>query len=177
MSEWSPGKETLEYSRSLQEKFELYVLALLFTILAASIQTAKFGVSQVADWLELASWVMLAISGLVGLWRMEWAPVVHQIHGKKLNIMAERQRTADAAAQGTTEVQYQDTKKAVSIGGVIAEHDDIISKLTKQEKAGDRTLRRRWAVHKWTFVAGLALVIASRAYVPASSLIDRLIAR
>ena len=171
----SAASDTLEYSRALQGKFELYVLSLLFTILAASIQTAKFEVSRVADALELASWMMLLISGLVGLWRMEWMPVAHMIHGKKLMVMTERTRMADAAAQGTTEVQYQDTAKIVPIGGVIADRNDIIEKLSAQETTAELSIRKRWAVHKWTFVAGLALLVASRAYVPACSLVDRLI--
>ena len=32
----------LDYSRQLQEKFELYLLALIFTLLGLAVQTAKF---------------------------------------------------------------------------------------------------------------------------------------
>jgi hypothetical protein len=52
MSEQS-GKSDVDYARQLQEKFELYLLGLIFTLLALAIQTAKFGVSDWADAFEL----------------------------------------------------------------------------------------------------------------------------
>ncbi len=73
MSE-APGRNTREYARQLQEKFELYLLGLIFTLLALAVQTAKFGAAPCADGLEVAGWVSLLISGLVGLSRMEGVP-------------------------------------------------------------------------------------------------------
>ena|ERR1017187_3553235 len=65
-----------EYGMQLQEKFELYLLGLIFTVLALAVQTAKFdNINIIAAYFELVSWVALLISGLVGLWRMELIPV------------------------------------------------------------------------------------------------------
>jgi hypothetical protein len=47
----------------------------VFTLLALSIQTAKFGTSSIADIFELIGWVLLFISGISGLWRLEFLPV------------------------------------------------------------------------------------------------------
>ena len=59
--------DNIEYSRQLQEKFELYLLALTFTLLGLAVQTAKFGSFRMADALEILGWIALAISGLSGL--------------------------------------------------------------------------------------------------------------
>ncbi|MBU9546827.1 hypothetical protein LGM48_28845 [Burkholderia multivorans] len=63
-----------EHSRELQEKFELYLLALIFTILGLAIQIAKFGIYRTADVSQILGWVSLTISGVCGLWRMERIP-------------------------------------------------------------------------------------------------------
>ena len=65
-----------EIAQKTQEKFEFYVISLVFTLLALSIQTSKFGSSNIADASELSGWVSLLVSGLAGLWRMQFVPIV-----------------------------------------------------------------------------------------------------
>ena len=62
-----PETEEVKYARDLEAKLRFYMVALIFTILAASIQTATFGRSYVEDTLELAGWLALAIAGFSGL--------------------------------------------------------------------------------------------------------------
>src|ERR1700675_3517520 len=64
-----------DQAASTSEKFELYTISLVFTLLALSVQTAKFGDSYIADSSELLGWVTLLISGIFGLWRMELKPM------------------------------------------------------------------------------------------------------
>lgn len=66
------GYDNDEIGQRIQEKFRFYVLGLTFTILALAIQTAKFGISAVADGLELFGWVVLFVSGVASF---EVAPV------------------------------------------------------------------------------------------------------
>src|SRR5438477_153548 len=64
-----------EHAHNKQEKFEFYLISLVFTLLALSIQTAKFGAFAIGDVFELVGWLGLLVSGVAGLWRIEYVAV------------------------------------------------------------------------------------------------------
>ena len=67
----------LESSQQVHFKFEFYLVALTFTIAASAIQTGKFSGYSSIDFFEGMAWVTLVISGLIGLWRLEYfAPML-----------------------------------------------------------------------------------------------------
>ena len=67
----SAGHSNTAIAQRIQEKFDAYLLGLIFTILGLSIQTAKFGPSATADAFEVISWVLFLVAGLTGLSRFE----------------------------------------------------------------------------------------------------------
>lgn len=69
------SKSEMEIAHQTQEKFEFYLLSLVFTLLALSVQTAKFGDNIIPTIFELSGWLFLLISGLFGLWRIEYLSV------------------------------------------------------------------------------------------------------
>jgi NhaP-type Na+/H+ or K+/H+ antiporter len=72
--------EYRKLAHDAQEKFDHYFPVLAFSILGLAVQTAKFGHS--ADRLEVASWALLLVAGLLALWRLKKTPVLHLLDGR-----------------------------------------------------------------------------------------------
>jgi hypothetical protein len=76
MSEPTSNSIERRIAHETKEKFELYLLSLVFTLLALAIQSASFGHSLIKDALELLAWLSLLISGICGLRHLQWNPVL-----------------------------------------------------------------------------------------------------
>src|SRR3990172_6537685 len=70
----------LEVAQDVHHKFEFYILALTFTIAGFAFQTGKFSGNLFGDFAEVSSWVMLFLSGVLGLWRLEYLPVAYRTY-------------------------------------------------------------------------------------------------
>ena len=88
--------ENKAIARNLSHKFEYYLIALVFTILGLSIQTASFSGEYFQYILEFSAWFLLLISGLFGLWRLEYVPVAYREYGQQ----EIEERSLDAMNQG-----------------------------------------------------------------------------
>lgn len=75
-------------ARAEQQKaqFEFYLVALTFTMLGFSIQTANFGVNSVRDCAELVSWFYLSLSGLLGLERLMKTPASLEVMFRTVHV-------------------------------------------------------------------------------------------
>ena len=121
--------DNIRYARIPQEKFEYYLVALTFTLLGLSVQTVKFGSSNVADILELVGWVVLLLSGIMALLRLEMQPVVHNNYARLDSINSELSQLLEAQARGTTEVVNRDRDyEATSIEESIKLHSEFLER-------------------------------------------------
>lgn len=76
-------------SQSILEKFEFYFLALIFTLLGASIQTVNFSATPlIGVWGELTGWALLTISGLSGLSKVQWIVSILYTKASRKNIIS-----------------------------------------------------------------------------------------
>ncbi len=167
------SKSDLEYSRQLQEKFELYLLALIFTLLGLAVQTAKFGTSQTADILELLGWALLLISGLVGLSRLEWLPVAYKTNSRLVGLKSEHTQLMAASEHGHKEVAVLDQNEPANIQAIIDDRAQAIQKVEARVKELEKSILRKYSIHKWLFVLGLTLLIGARGYRPVATIIDQ----
>lgn len=151
--------ENRKIARSLQSKFDFYFLALVFTTLGLSIQTARFS-SSVQFWCEILSWMMLLISGLMGLSRLEWMPAMYRNYSH-LSEGEARLRQAHSGRAIVNEAGVVWSK--AEIERVVKASETDVSR----RKAWEETLERRHMckqiAHKWFFVLGIVLLILSRA--------------
>jgi len=68
----------LKAAQDVHHKLEFYLVALVFTALVFAIQSAKFTVQVLPDITEIMAWLALLVSGLLGLRRIEYIPVLYR---------------------------------------------------------------------------------------------------
>ena len=159
-----------EYARQLQEKVDLYMLALVFTLLGLAIQTAKFEYSDVADALELLGWLSLTISGLVGLSRMEWLPVSHASFHKISKLTSEKTYLEQLANSGHKRIQVTDSDIPQEITSLISNRTIAIDSLEKNIDDLQESTLKKYHVHKLSLLLGIVLLTGARGYLPATNL-------
>jgi hypothetical protein len=153
-----------QVAQKTQEQFQFYLLALAFTILAASIQTAKFGASIWADGLELSGWIALILSGLSGLLHIESSSVQRFILAEQVKYEDEVAKLRELQLQGKEKVFVMQTQSTQSISQQIEnriESHKVVSKLFEDM---DRSGATKYQVHRRCFVLGLLLVAGARAH-------------
>jgi len=150
-------------STEYQKKFDFYFLALVFTILGLTIQTSVFSSFAYQYLFELSGWIALFISGIAGLSKMEWFPVI--LKNMETNEIDEQHKSGLSKAKESSAVdsitglpiskeEIENFIETVEVR--IDIRTEIINKIDKKHTI-------KYQLHKWGFVAGLALLIASRA--------------
>jgi len=167
----SPKSSERAIAQQAQEKFEFYLLSLVFTLLALAIQSATFGANQIKNALELASWLCFLVSGLAGLYRLQWMPVARTTMADTSSIEEEVSQLKKLQLQGQTELLVLGTQTRQPITERLANRSHALSVLNPHIKKLETKVQVGYSVHKWAFILGLVAVIAARAYEPAKALI------
>lgn len=153
-------------AQRIQEKFDAYLLGLIFTILGLSIQTAKFGSSPIADASEIIGWVLFLVAGLAGLSRLEGASEIYRLYG----VQAQKEEAGLAGEhvrfQGKTEVYVAPLGKSVPVEQYIGEAKQSVGTVEKAIKPLQTRGYAKYRIMKYSFVAGLLALMVARALVP-----------
>lgn len=152
--------KNLEISIQTQQKFEFYFLALVFTVLGLSIQTSHFS-TKIQAAFEIGAWLSLLVSGLAGLSRMEWIPVSYKSYSelKEEKVFISEAKTGRLLKDEESGKILSDVEAMEMIQHVA----DRIKERTKKMGEIEHRHNIKSFLHKWLFVAGLALLIISRA--------------
>lgn len=171
MSDESTQISEYGIAQQTQEKFEFYLLSLVFTLLALSVQTAKFGGSIAADALELGGWLFLIISGFTGLSRMEWVPVIRTTKAQQSGFEEEIRKLKTLQLQGQTELIVLENSTKQPITERIENRQEAIGLLCSYLKKLERKHDVKYGLHIYGFVFGVLFVAVSRAFNPAIAIL------
>jgi hypothetical protein len=136
----------IKAAQEVHHKLEFYLVALAFTTAAFATQTGKFSGNILGDLSEISSWLLLVLSGLIGLWRLERIPVAYRTYEyvKKRKITVEEYKE---------ETEYADSISALK--SQIAEFEPELKRI----EAGNL---RRYFWQKLFLVAGLMALLLAR---------------
>ena len=166
MTDKSGETVNIEIAQRLQERFEAYWLGLIFTLLALSVQTAKFGVAVPADVMELLSWVLLLIAGLAGLSRFEWIPEIYRLRGMQIGKEEYALAVQKEMLRGTSSLYVAPLKREVPAAQYLEESRDSARRIEEHLTPIEQSQQRKYRIKKRAFVGGICLLIGARAYVP-----------
>jgi hypothetical protein len=164
--EKSGYQENIAIGQRIQEKFDLYILGLIFTTLALSIQTAKFAGPATADVAELVSWLLFLVAGLAGLSRLEYVPEIYRLAGL-LALQNDKASGADVAkSQGAREFTVAGTGTTIPVDDYTRRAREDASRLEAVLKPHHRMTRTKYRAMKAAFILGLVTLIFARGYAP-----------
>jgi hypothetical protein len=155
---------TSEYSvaQQTQEKFQFYFLALVFTLLAAAIQTASFQRSKAESVFELLGWAGLLFAGLLGLWKMEWSAPIRMQMSRRDEVQQGLNGLKQQKVQGIVEVLVLESGQMQNIDDRIANYEDVLHKVQNQLVTLEKGDALKYSFGKYLFVFGLICLMASR---------------
>lgn len=163
-------------AQKTQEKFEFYIISLVFTLLALSIQTAKFGSSVTADTLELSGWFALLVSGISGLWRMEFIPVQRIKMAQRDDLEKKIYELKELQLKGVKEAYVLQTDSSQPLEQRKKNYQDGIEALDPLIKKLDRHNMVKYYTHRYSLVIGVFLLVVARGFIPTQGIIARIFA-
>jgi hypothetical protein len=131
----------------IKEKFEFYLLALVFTVLALAVQTSKFQERWYIDVFEIIGWVFLLISGITGLLRLERVPIAYFLSADIKN----EEQEIEQLGQFPANTEFWTEKLS-----------EKYNKNTQQLKNVSKDIKSLYGLHKWLFVAGIVSIALAR---------------
>lgn len=157
----------LEISIEIQQKFEFYFIALIFTILGLTVQSATFTMRYYQFWFEMGAWLCLFTSSIFGLLRIEklykpWE-IMSSMRIKKdiLESINDNLKEEPIAVKDVRE--YTDnfiTKKVLNEMKIKHEGERYLLAI-EQDKI-NKEHKLQYKIMKGTFVLGIVSLVISR---------------
>ena len=162
MSENNPNPN-IEQARQVQSKFEFYVIALVFTVLGFSIQTADLNKHMIHAILEIIAWICLLVSGLAGLSRLHWIPLL--IYQKEyLKVNQGDLKLLEKTKNSGMGVYNEMNSKTEPVEPLIESKENEIEKRNTVIKRISNKGDTKFKIHKWGFILGFGFLLLSRIF-------------
>lgn len=156
----------------IQTRFNFYVLALTFGILALSVQTAVFDGRPIpARIAELAAWVLLLTSGLVGLRRLEWFPHLYEIDAIASDVMERKQSLKKVQLEGASSIHVLAENRQRSVQELLARADSDMERVVGRQKDLRKWTQIKYRAQQATFIGGVIALVVGRGYKPLMDII------
>ncbi|MDT8310548.1 MAG: hypothetical protein RQ732_03785 [Methylophaga sp.] len=162
-----------EFAHTTQEKFNFYLISLVFTLLALSIQTAEFGNYIFSDFAELLGWACLLVSGVVGLSRIEYLPVERVKLAQKTEYEDRAIQAKELQLKGERELHVIQTGQKQSLDERIANSENAIEILNPLIQKLQYENGVKYMIHRYTFIIGISLIVVSRSFSPLIDIYSR----
>lgn len=159
-----------EIAQKQQEKFDFYLVSLVFTLLALSIQTATFGASNIADFCELIGWALLLISGIAGLSRLEYLPIEREKHALREEYRDQAINMQQIGQSGQNEIFVVENDAMESVAEKTRQLQNAVKTLTPVLSDLEKNGLIKYQIHKYCFVVALLCLLLARAFLPAKSI-------
>ena len=171
MTTESPTSQERSIAQQGQEKFEFYLLSLVFTLLALAVQTAVFGAGYLKNAIELTGWIAFTISGVIGLYRLQWIPVARNVMADLRFLESEIFELQKLQLSGESELLIVGTNQRQQIEERIGHRQSGVDEIKPKLESLERKIRVCYVIHTWAFVFGLAFIIAARALDPIRAIV------
>jgi hypothetical protein len=173
MADRDPGYLHWEAAQRNQERHESYLLTLTFTLLALAVQSASFGSQFWQNNVELLGWASLMISGLSGLSRGEWLPLLFGHFSRQSDAEHNVRAVRQAKRQGITRIQVVEEGRVYPIDEHLARVEADASSITKKAEELQSRTQLKYKVQRGCFAIGLLCLAVSRGWPALSAIAER----
>ena len=157
----------------IQQKFHFYVVGLTFGVLALSIQTASFAAPIPARLAELLGWVLLLVSGLIGLSRIEWIPKQYELIGAHDETESRTREFQKIKLQGA-ETVHTFERRSHSIDELITQAKADSTKVKEFLTKVNHRANLKYTAQKITFLLGLVALMIASGWSPVLSIVSEI---
>lgn len=155
------GLSDIEAGQRRQERYEYYLVALTFTTLAFSVQTATNTGVPIITMFEVGAWLSLLASGLLALTRMYYLPVIFGYSAEISSLSANIQDAIELEKNGHTHMRAENGGHG-SIEEYISIQRTAISKRNIRSAKAVKKITMLNIAHRILFILGFILLIISR---------------
>ena len=158
--------KNLDIAINYQEKYDFYIVSLVFTILAFSIQTSHFEGNILIKISELVAWIALLISGIAGLSMLRDTRFLYKLIALKHKFENKENDFKELLLKGVKEIHILEDSKDHPVDEQIKLAGESVSKIENKLKVEQSKNKKRYRIQNVFMIMGFSFLIISRGIIP-----------